>query len=167
MLSVDLHSPHLTSHWARSCVGVGILAGVSLFPRACAASAATDAPLDSTAIAQLEQHAETADARERPILLTELADRLTVLAASQIKSGDVTDASATLDKVEACAQKIDATLNSKSKDIKKAEMRMHDTQRRLADLARAVESDFKPRLQVTLARINQTQRSFLAVLFAH
>lgn len=166
MLSVA-HPLHTSSHWARSCLSLGILAGIALFPRACAGASASESILDSTAIAQLEQHAETADARERPILLTELADRLTVLAAAQIKSGDVTDASATLDKVEACAEKIDASLNSKSKDIKKAEMRLHDTQRRLTDLARAVESDFKPRLQVTLARINQTQRSFLAVLFAH
>lgn len=164
MLSVVSSSPR----WARSVIGIGVLAGLSIYPRTCvASSAAGDALLDTNAIAQLEQHVEAAAPRERPILLTELADRLTVLAAAQLKSGDFDQASVTLDKVEACAQKIDASLDSKSKDIKKAEMRIHETQRRLTDLIRAVGSDVKPRLQATLSRINQTQRSFLAILFSH
>lgn len=147
-------------------MGIGILATLAISPRANAA-AAGDTLLDVGAIAQLEQHAEAAAPRERAVLLTELADRLTVLAAAQLKSGDFDQASLTLDKVESCAQKIDASLDNKSKDIKKAEMRLHETQRRLTDLIRAVGSDVKPRLQATLARINQTQRSFLAILFAH
>ena len=147
-------------------LGLGFAATLTICPSARAA-ASGDSVVDPSALASLEQRANEAAPREKPYLYTQLADRLTVLAAAQLHSGEPEQAVATLEKVEACTQQIDAQVDVKSKDLKKAEMRLRETQRRLHDLARSVSGDLKTRLQETLKRINATQRSLLAVLFSH
>lgn len=135
-----------------------------VLPPLCHAKSA-EPVVDEATLSVLEQKATTAPPREQPILFTELADRLTSLAAQQIQSGNIDQASATLDRVEKCAERIQNDVNAKSKDLKKAEMKMHDTERRLRDMVRMASLDVKPRVQQTLKRLNDAQKALLNLMF--
>lgn len=129
--------------------------------------AAIDLTPDARLVADLELRAVQADPREKPYLYTELADKLTLMASRQVQNGDLDQAAATLEKVEACSARIESEISDKSKGIKKAEMLLHTTGRRLADMLRASPSDLKPRLQATLKRLNDAQNSLLSKMFEH
>jgi hypothetical protein len=129
--------------------------------------AAIDLTPDARLVADLEIRAVQANPREKPYLYTELADRLTMMASRQIQNGDLDQAAATLEKVETCSARIESEISDKSKGMKKAEMLMHATGRRLSDLLRVSPSDLKPHLQAALKRLNDAQNILLSKMFEH
>lgn len=143
-----------------------LVLSLTLITPACFAKGSVEPPIDPTTLAAMEQKATVAPAKEQAILYTELAERLTLLAAHQIQDGNAAEAAATLDRVEHCTESMQKELSAGSKDLKKAELRLHDTQRRLGDLVRIASSEMKPHVQSTLKRMNDAQRSLLALLFA-
>ena len=121
--------------------------------------------IDMHLVADLEQRAGAADRREQAFLYAELADKMTLLASRQIADGELEKAEETLHKLEACTAKMESNF-AQSKSLKKTEIMLHMTHRRLNDMARAASYDMKPHVQDALKRLNAAQTSLLAVLFA-
>ena len=120
---------------------------------------------DLQAIADLEQRAVAANPREQAFLYADLADRMTLLAGRQIADGEIEKAAATLKKLEDCTARMESNFQQ-SKSLKKTELLLHMTNRRLTDMARAASADMKPQVQSALARLNVAQASLLVAIFA-
>ncbi len=90
---------------------------------------------------------------------------MSVLAGKQLADGEVEEAEATLDRMEACTAKIESNFQQ-SKSLKKTELLLHMTNRRLSDMVRAAGMDAKPHVQSALKRLNTAQTSLLAIIFA-
>lgn len=144
----------------------GMILSASVFPAQAATPAVAGAiDLDLHLIADLEQRALLANPREQAFLYADLADRMTLLASRQIAEGEMEKAEATLEKLEACTAKMETNF-AQSKSLKKTELMLHLTNRRLTDMARAASTDMKPHVQEALARLNVAQASLLATIFA-
>ena len=121
--------------------------------------------IDAHMLTELEQHALVANAKEQAFLYADLADKLSVLAGKQLADGEVEEAEATLERMEACTAKMESNLQQ-SKSLKKTELLLHMTNRRLCDMVRAAGMDAKPHVQAALKRLNAAQDSLLAMIFA-
>ncbi len=133
-----------------------------------AAPALASAPLelvDVRVLSDLEQRASTANVREQALLYAELADKMTVLAGQQLADGQIDDAEKTLARIEACTSRMENGLQQ-SKSLKKTELLLHMTNRRLSDMVRAASSDVKPHVQDVLKHLNTAQTSLLSLIFA-
>lgn len=137
----------------------------ALFGSHCYASQ-FDASGDRAAITMLEEKALTAPMQERAMLYTQLAEQLALLAGQQIKSGEERQAEQTLMRMEQCTQQMQQQLSSNSKNLKQAELHLHDTERRMRDMVRLASSSMKPKVQTALLQLNAAQRSLLLLLFA-
>jgi len=137
---------------------------VSIPPPARAASSG-EAILDDAALNQLEARAESAQPREQCFLYAELVHDLTEIAGKQLASGDDDHANATFHRIEALAQKIHMSLARDTKRLKNAELLMHHTTRRLADMLHIASSDDRPLLQSTLKRLDTVQAELLTQVF--
>src|ERR1700743_3442213 len=117
-----------------------------------ARASSDEAVLDDNALIQLENRALAAPPREQCFLYAELVHNLTEIAGKQLAAGDSTQASATIRRIHAFSQKIHMSLARDTKRLKNAEMLMHHTTRRLADMLHAAPTGDRPALQSTLAR---------------
>ncbi|WP_156993448.1 hypothetical protein [Terriglobus sp. TAA 43] len=124
------------------------------------------ATIDPSMIATLQLRAEQAAPRDQMQLFADLADKISLLATKQIADGDEEHAQATLKQLEACTAQMEITLKLDSKGMKKAEMLLHTTNRRLKDLVREASGDMKPMVQSALKRLDQAQTSLLSAVFA-
>jgi hypothetical protein len=131
------------------------------------AAASNEVVLDDNALTQLETRALAAPAREQCFLYAELVHDLTEIAGKQLADGRTTEASATIRRIDAFAQKIHMTLARDTKRIKNAEMLMHHTTRRLADILHVASTDDRPVLQATLQRLDNVQTELLTQVFGH
>lgn len=122
--------------------------------------------IDPTMIATLQLRAEQAAPRDQMQLFADLADKISLLATKQIADGDEEHAQATLKQLEACTAQMEITMKLDSKGLKKAEMLLHTTNRRLKDLVRGASGDMKPVVQSALKRLDQAQTSLLSAVFA-
>jgi len=137
-------------------------------PSAARAAASTDeAILDDNALTLLETRALAAPAREQCFLYAELVHNLTEIAGRQMAAGDSAQASATIRRIDAFAQRIHMSLARDTKRLKNAEMLMHHTTRRLADMLHVAPSEDRPVLQSTLARLDTVQTELLTQVFVH
>jgi len=149
---------------ARRGVGAAVCCGAMM--SSTPARAADPPPsLDMQQILDMEQRASTANPKEQAFLYADLADKMTVLASRQIAEGEIEKAEATLERMEAATTKMEGGLKE-SKSLKKTELLLHLTNRRLTDMARAASYDVKPHVQAALKRLNLAQTSLLAVIFA-
>lgn len=121
--------------------------------------------IDAKLLTDLEQHAIAANVREQAFLYADLADKLSVLAGKQLADGEIDEAEATLERMEACTAKMESNFQQ-SKSLKKTELLLHNTNRRLSDMVRAASMDAKPHVQSALKRLNAAQTSLLAMIFA-
>jgi hypothetical protein len=132
------------------------------------ARAATDEViLNESALTQLEARAQAAQPREQCFLYAELVHDLTEIAGKQIADGETAQASATIRRIDGFAQKIHMTLARDTKRLKNAEMLMHHTTRRLADILHVASNDDRPVLQATLQRLDTVQTELLTQVFGH
>lgn len=155
---------------ARMGMGTVVFCGLIVSGSACLARAATPAAagavdLDLHVLADLEQRAILANPREQAFLYADLADRMTLLASRQIADGEIEQAEATLEKLEAYTARMETNF-AQSKSLKKTELLLHLTNRRLTDMTRAASADVKPHVQEALTRLNVAQASLLATIFA-
>ena len=163
---------HVVTRWkvvtrnARKGMGAVAVCGMMATPFACAATSAAQAYVpDTHMMADLEQRAMMANPREQTLLYADLADKMTLLASRQIADGEIENAEATLQKLELCTAKMESNLQQ-SKSLKKTELLLHTTNRRLTDMARAASSEVKPHVQTALQRLNAAQASLLVAIFA-
>ena len=163
-MQVDLRFKAVSRH-ARKGVRAAFCCGL-LISSAASAAPAGDPPgtIDIHLVAELEQRAGAANPREQAFLYADLADKMTMLASHQIAEGEIEKAEDTLQKLEACTAKMESNFKQ-SKSLKKTELLLHTTNRRLTDMARAASFDVKPHIQQALLRLNAAQTSLLAVLF--
>ena len=134
------------------------------------AFAAADVVLDDAALAHLEDKAQHADPRERCFLYTELAHFYTIAAGKEIASGDMDRASASLKKIEHYGELIHGGLSSdvkKLKNLKNAEMLMHETTYHLGEYLHLVSSDDKAEIVAALRQLDKVNEEMLAQVFAH
>ena len=167
--SPQLHLRPTSSFRSRTrkvAICCGLLIGA--LPSAAAAAAASSAPpdgIDLHVMADLEQRAMAAKPTEQAFLYADLADKMTVLASRQIAQGQIEEATATLEKMEACTARMETNFQG-SKSLKKTELLLHATNRRLTDMVRAASFEMKPHVQAALVRLNAAQNALLALIFA-
>jgi hypothetical protein len=123
--------------------------------------------LNDAALTQLEARAEAAQPREQCFLYAELVHNLTERAGKQLSDGENEQASATFKRIDALTQKIHMSLARDTKRLKNAEMLMHHTTRRLADMLHIASNDDRVVLQSTLKQLDKVQSELLAQVFVH
>jgi hypothetical protein len=139
----------------------------SLPTLACAASAREEVELDSAALAQLEQRAQHAEARDQAYLYTELVQIYTQMAGKQMAAGDMDQATVTLKRVQHYAALVHAGVARDAKKLKNAEMIMQAATFRLGQCMRMVSSDDKPTVESTLHQLDKVHDELLAQVFSH
>jgi hypothetical protein len=132
-----------------------------------AASAAKDITPTPESVAALEQRASQAAPREQAFLYTQLVHEMTEEAGKQISDGDTDQAVVTLHKVNRYAHLIHINLARDTKQLKNAEMLMHNTTYRLAQFLHLVNGDDKKNVQDTLAQLDQVNDEILTQVFDH
>jgi hypothetical protein len=136
-------------------------------PSARALSSHDDLTLDAAGLAQLEQRAEHAEAREQAFLYTELVQVYTQMAGKQMAAGDMDQANATLKQIQHFAEKIHGGLAKNTKKLKDAEMMLHMATYHLGEYMHFVSGDDKPVAESTLKQLNKVHDELLAQVFAH
>lgn len=138
-----------------------------VLPQARAVTVIFDDVFDTAALAELELRAEHAQINEQPFLFTQLVHEYVEVAGKQVAAGDMDQATASLQKVQAYADRIHANLGKTSKRVKNAEMLMHLATYKLTQLMHIISSEDSILLQATLKRLDKLHDELLALVFAH
>lgn len=131
------------------------------------ASSHDDLSGDAASLAQLEQRAEHAEAREQAYLFTELIQVYTTIAGKQVAAGELEQASTTLKHIQHCADMIHGGIAKNSKKLKDAEMMMHLAAYHLGQYMHSVSVDDVPAAESTLKQLNKVHDELLAQVFTH
>lgn len=121
--------------------------------------------IDSATIASLQLRAQQASPREQVQMYADLADKISLLVSREIAEGEEEKAQATLHQLEACTAELESDLHRDSKGLKKTEMLLHATNRRLTDLVRSASGDMKPMVQSALRQLDKVQTALLSAVF--
>jgi hypothetical protein len=144
-----------------------LLGSALVLPQARAITLTYDEVIDAAALADLELRAEHAQISEQPFLFTQLVHDYVEMAGKQVAAGDMDQATASLQKVQAYADRIHANLGKSSKRVKNAEMLMHLATYKLTELMHVISSEDSILLQATLKRLDKLHDELLAQVFAH
>ena len=136
-------------------------------PRSIHAASSSEVLLDDAALTQLETRAQAAQPKEQCFLYAELVHDLTEIAGKQLAEGDTDHVSVTLRRIDSISQKIHMALARDTKRLKSAELLMHHTTRRLADMLHIASNDDREVLQSTLKHLDTVQSELLAQVFVH
>ncbi|HSU19030.1 MAG TPA: hypothetical protein VLI45_04735 [Acidobacteriaceae bacterium] len=112
----------------------------------------------------MEQRADAAQPRDQCYLFTQVLHGLTELAGRQIAAGD--DASATLQRIDVVALKVEKTSADNPKRLKNAELLLEHITRRLTDMAHVVSGGEQTAMQSTLQQLDKVHTAVLAMVFA-
>ena len=134
-------------------------------PRSAHAASNAEVLLDENALTQLETRAQAAQPKEQCFLYAELVHDLTEIAGKQLADGDTDHVGKTLRRIDSISQKIHMALARDTKRLKNAELLMHHTTRRLADMLHIASSDDREVLQSTLKHLDTVQSELLAQVF--
>ena len=144
-----------------------VLGSALILPQARASVSLADNGFDAAALAELESRAEHAQINEQPFLFTQLVHDYVEIVGKQVAAGDMDQATASLQKVQAYADRIHANLGKTSKRVKNAEMLMHLATYKLTQLMHVISSEDSYLLQATLKRLDKLHDELLAQVFAH
>jgi hypothetical protein len=125
-----------------------------------------EAPLDFSALQQLEQRAEHADLKDQCFLYTQVVHGLTELAGRQMSAGLDDQAAMTMMQVDAVAAKVEKASAGDAKRLKNVELMLEHTTRRLADMVRVAGSEQRGVMQATLKHLDAVHTSVLALVFS-
>ncbi len=123
--------------------------------------------VDASAIASLQLRAQQASPREQVQMYADLVDKISLLASREIAEGEFEKAEATLHQLEACTAQIESGLQRDSKGLKKTEVLLHTTRRRLTDLVRSASGEMKPMVQNAVSKLDHAQTALLGAVFEH
>jgi hypothetical protein len=121
--------------------------------------------VDAHLIATLQLRAQQAEPRDQVQMYADLADKISVLASKQIADGEEEAALETLHQLEACTAVIESGLSANSRGLKRTELLLHTTNRRLTDMVRSGSGEIKPLVQVTLKHMEKAQTALLGAIF--
>jgi hypothetical protein len=121
--------------------------------------------VDAHLIATLQLKAQQAQPRDQVQMYADLADKISMLASKQIADGEEEAAQETLHQLEACTAVIEGGLSANSRGLKKTEVLLHTTDRRLKDMVRAGSGDIRPMIQSALKHLDKTQTALLGAIF--
>ncbi len=130
------------------------------------AASMDEAPLDLSALQQLEQRAEHADLKDQCFLYTQVVHGLTELAGRQMSEGLDDQAAATMAQVNEVAAKVEKASSQDAKRLKNVELMLEHTTHRLSDMARVAGSAQRSVMQATLKHLDAVHSSVLALVFA-
>ena len=130
---------------------------------------AADNPLvvDPSLIASLQIRAQHAAPREQVQIYADLVDKISLLVGREIADGEDEKAQSTLQQLEDCAAILETGLQRDSKGLKRTEMLLHTTHRRLSDMVRSASGDLKPMVQSAVNRLDRVQTALLSAVFEH
>lgn len=123
--------------------------------------------VDPSLIASLQLRAQHASPREQVQIYADLVDKMSLLVSREIADGEEEKAQATLHQFEDCAAILETGLQRDSKGLKRTEMLLHTTHRRLSDLVRSASGDLKPVVQSAVNRLDRVQTALLSAVFDH
>lgn len=123
--------------------------------------------VDTATIASLQLRAQQAAPREQVQIYADLVDKISLLASREIADGEIEKAQETLHQLEACTAQIESGLQRDSKGLKRTELLLHTTRRRLTDMVRTASGDMKPMVQQAVARLDRAQTALLSAVFDH
>jgi hypothetical protein len=123
--------------------------------------------LDAAGMAQLEQRAEHAEAREQAYLYTELVQLYTQIAGQQMAAGEMEQANATLKRIEGFSTRIHNALARNAKRLKDAEMLLHQASFKLGQYMRSLSSEDQPAVKSTMKQLDKVHEELLTQVFAH
>jgi hypothetical protein len=129
------------------------------------ASHIEDVVPDPSELAALEAKASQAAPRDRCFLYAKVVDEMTLLAGHQFETGDLGQASATLQSIQRYAQQIRNEIARDSRRLKNAEVLMQHTSFRLQDILRSASYENRPPLEATLKQLNQVQSQLMMQVF--
>jgi hypothetical protein len=121
--------------------------------------------VDAHMIASLQLRAQQAEPRDQVQMYADLADKISLLASKQIADGEEEAAQETLHQLEACTAVIESGLSANSRGLKRTELLLHMTNRRLTDMVRSGSGEIKPLVQSTLKHMEKTQTALLGAIF--
>ena len=155
----------VTQHCRGAVCSVTVLFLIAALPAARAAGQGV--LIDSSLIASLQMRAQQASPREQVQMYADLVDKISLLASREVADGEMDKAEATLHQLEACSAQIESNLQRDSKGLKKTELLLHNTHRRLTDLVRSASGDMKPVVQSAVSRLDHAQTTLLSAIFEH
>ncbi len=122
-------------------------------------------PVDARLIATLQVKAQQAPARDQVQMYADLADKISMLASKQIADGEEEAARETLHQLEVCTAVIESGLSADSRGLKKTELLLHTTRRRLTDMVRSGSGEIKPLVQGAMQHLDKAQTALLGAIF--
>ena len=136
------------------------------FPAASLASGPDETQLDAATLMQMEQRAEAAQPRDQCFLFTEVLHGLTELAGREIAAGDESDATTTLQRIDAVAAKVEKASSDNPKRLKNAELLLEHITRRLTDMAHVASGAEQTAMKSTLQELDKVHTAVLGMVFA-
>jgi hypothetical protein len=121
--------------------------------------------VDAHMIATLQLRAQQAEPRDQVQMYADLADKISMLASKQIADGEEEAAQETLHQLDICTAVIEAGLNANSRGLKKTEMLLHTTDRRLANMVHSGSYELKPVVQSALKHLDHAETALLTAVF--
>jgi hypothetical protein len=121
--------------------------------------------VDAHMIASLQLRAQQAEPRDQVQMYADLADKISMLASKQIADGEEEAAQETLHQLDSCTAVIEAGLSANSRGLKKTEMLLHTTDRRLANMVRSGSYEMKPLVQNALKHLDHAETALLSAVF--
>lgn len=129
------------------------------------ASHVEDVVPDPSELAALEAKASQAAPRDRCFLYAKLVDEMTLIAGHQLDTGQLGQASATLQSIQRYAEQIRNEIAQDSRKLKNAELLMQHTSFRLQDILRSASYENRPPLEATLKQLDQVQSQLMMQVF--
>jgi hypothetical protein len=121
--------------------------------------------VDAHMIATLQLRAQQAEPRDQVQMYADLADKISMLASKQIADGEEEAAQETLHQLDTCTAVIEAGLSANSRGLKKTEMLLHTTDRRLANMVRSGSYEMKPLVQNAMKHLDHAETALLSAVF--
>ena len=165
-MQIAVRSSRIVLNQSRAAVCAGAL--VLLMSASISARAADPGlVIDSSLIASLQLRAQQASPREQVQMYADLVDKISLLASKEVADGEIEKAQATLHQLEACTAQIESGLQRDTKNLKKTELLLHNTHRRMTDLVRSASGEMKPVVQSAVSRLEHAQTTLLSAVFEH
>jgi len=164
-MQVPVLSPRLFSSIPSHLRVAACCGAMALVSPALAHAANNGLAIDANMIATLQLRAQQAPARDQVQMYADLADKISMLASRQIAAGEEEAAQETLHQLEVCTAVIESGLSANSRGLKKTEVLLHTTNRRLVDMVRSGSGEIKPVVQMVLKHLDKAQTALLGAIF--